>query len=573
MSEKILVAAKGIEIDEDGSLIGEIRADIDVDMRCFGLQLALFEDRKMKSDDRRKILNAFNEFYCSEFYDALHETRWNFIKKPKIFITGVTDDKIKINYPFIATQDVKAFSVVDGDITKDIKIDGKVDVSKLGENYLTYSVEDSEGNSIKVKRKITIRTNEKPKILGVENVTITMGDIFNPLENVKALDKEDGDITKYIEIKGKINNAKAGDYEILYTIIDSDDNIVTEKRIVTVKENTNEDEQLRLSIVNSARKLIGKPYVWGGNYYPLGRDSGTDCSGLCQWAYNDNGINISRTTYTQINEGKEAVVTALKPGDLIFSRFSSANTPEHVFLYSGYKNGQHWCVEAPRTGLNIRERQFDWGSNFRARRIIPDAPPVSSSSGNKDVGSKASANIIYYVKSIEGYAPYIYRDEVGVKTLGYGMTGGELEGVSTPLSESEATAHLTNNFNNYYYSKVLKMLQDKGATNMLQREVDALTSFAYNLGVEALRGSRLCAKYVAGERGESIHEEFKKWCHAGNQVLQGLVRRREEEWRIFSGQGNVQGYNSTPEISYIGTSGRETGELVTDNGGYGASPY
>lgn len=37
---------------------------------------------------------------------------------------------------------------------------------------------------------------------------------------------------------------------------------------------------LQLAVVNSARKLIGKPYVYGGNYAPLGSDSGTDCSGL-----------------------------------------------------------------------------------------------------------------------------------------------------------------------------------------------------------------------------------------------------------------------------------------------------
>ena len=28
------------------------------------------------------------------------------------------------------------------------------------------------------------------------------------------------------------------------------------------------------------------------------------------------------------------------------------------------------CVEAPRTGLNIRERTFTWTSEMRARRIL-----------------------------------------------------------------------------------------------------------------------------------------------------------------------------------------------------------
>ena len=123
-------------------------------------------------------------------------------------------------------------------------------------------------------------------------------------------------------------------------------------------------------IVESARKLIGKPYVWGGNYPPLGSDSGTDCSGLCQWSYNDNGIKITRTTYTQIKEGREVAESDLQLGDLVFTNFSSPNVPEHVYIYSGEKDGKHMCIEAPRTGLNIRERSFTWDSSTRARRLL-----------------------------------------------------------------------------------------------------------------------------------------------------------------------------------------------------------
>lgn len=332
-------------------------------------------------------------------------------------------------------------------------------------------------------------------------------------------------------------------------------------------------DSLRNSVVNSARKLIGKPYVWGGNYPPLGSDIGTDCSGLMQWAYNDNGIKISRTTYTQIKEGIEVSEAELKPGDLIFLRFSSPGVPEHVFMYSGKKNGKHMCVEAPRTGLNIREIEFTWGANYRARRIIKDTPGGNT---NGPAGTKASKNIIYYVKGIEGYAPYHYYDSVGVKTLGYGMTGSELNGVSVPLSETSATHYLVNNFNNLYYVPVLNMLKSRGATNMLQREVDALASFAYNcgLGSNGLGGSQLLKKYIAGERGESIHNEFKKWVHGGGEVLPGLVRRREEEWKIFSGSSSpIGGYNTAPSISYINKAGLPTSKLVTENGGYGASPY
>ena len=131
------------------------------------------------------------------------------------------------------------------------------------------------------------------------------------------------------------------------------------------KEQHVDVNSLAQKVVDTARTLIGKPYVWGGNYPPLGSDNGTDCSGLCQWAYHKNGISISRTTYTQITEGKEISPAGVQIGDLVFPN------ADHVFLYSGTnENDEHMCVEAPRTGLNIRERSFTFGDGYRVRRIL-----------------------------------------------------------------------------------------------------------------------------------------------------------------------------------------------------------
>lgn len=326
-----------------------------------------------------------------------------------------------------------------------------------------------------------------------------------------------------------------------------------------------DSSETQQNVINSARKLIGRPYIFGGNVSPLGSDEGTDCSGLMQWAYNDNGIKISRTTYTQISEGTEVSENELQPGDLVFSRFSSSTTPEHVFMYSGTVNGKYMCVEAQKTGTNIMEREFTWASGMRARRIIKDSSP---SVPGGDATSKPSDNIIYFIKGKEGFAPNYYYDVVGVKTLGYGLTGSELNGITPPISEQQATNLLAKAFKNNYYTKVLDIVKAKGVTNAKQREIDAFASFAYNLGVGAFSGSTLLEKYVAGKRGEAIHTEFKKWVHAGGEVLPGLVTRREEEWKIFSGSTSpVPGYNSKPSIAVIGGSG-----VVTTNGGYGAKP-
>lgn len=119
------------------------------------------------------------------------------------------------------------------------------------------------------------------------------------------------------------------------------------------------------NVVTSARKLLGTPYVYGGNYPPLGSDSGTDCSGLMQWAYNDNGITISRTTYTQINEGTAvASINDCQPGDLLFPHAG------HVVMYTGKVDGTHRIIHAPRTGTVVQEVDLYFTDPIAIRRIL-----------------------------------------------------------------------------------------------------------------------------------------------------------------------------------------------------------
>ena len=152
------------------------------------------------------------------------------------------------------------------------------------------------------------------------------------------------------------------------TITDNDG-----KGYIPVPYNRQEESSsvLRQNVVASARKLLGKPYVYGGNYPPLGSDSGTDCSGLCQWAYNDNGIKISRTTYTQINDGRETTLDDLKMGDLVFTRGKSDNG--HVVMFiSKNDDGSIHVIEAKQTGTNIMENDRTPNSDYRYRSIIND---------------------------------------------------------------------------------------------------------------------------------------------------------------------------------------------------------
>lgn len=91
--------------------------------------------------------------------------------------------------------------------------------------------------------------------------------------------------------------------------------------------------------IRFALSKVGLPYVWGGT-----GPRGYDCSGLMQAAYRDAGVNLSRTTYTQIHDGAPVPRSMIAPGDLVFPHAG------HVQMYIG--NGQ--VVEAPYTGANIR---------------------------------------------------------------------------------------------------------------------------------------------------------------------------------------------------------------------------
>nr|WP_245324242.1 C40 family peptidase [Nesterenkonia lacusekhoensis] len=80
------------------------------------------------------------------------------------------------------------------------------------------------------------------------------------------------------------------------------------------------------SIVSAAYAGVGTPYSWGGT-----TTAGFDCSGLINWAYNQAGKSVPRTTH-----GMAASLTSVsspEPGDIVL-----ANGNGHGGIYVG--NGQ-----------------------------------------------------------------------------------------------------------------------------------------------------------------------------------------------------------------------------------------
>lgn len=97
-------------------------------------------------------------------------------------------------------------------------------------------------------------------------------------------------------------------------------------------------------VIDTALSRVGDPYVWGG-----ARPGGFDCSGLVQWAFDQHGIGMPRTTFDQVGVGTPVGVLAdAKPGDLLF--FHTYARYSHVGLYLGEGRMLH----APHRGSSVR---------------------------------------------------------------------------------------------------------------------------------------------------------------------------------------------------------------------------
>ncbi len=76
----------------------------------------------------------------------------------------------------------------------------------------------------------------KPIFVGLDDVTITVGEEFDARANVSATDAEDGDLTAAIIISGSVDPMTTGVYELTYRVTDSDGNTTIATRNVTVEE-------------------------------------------------------------------------------------------------------------------------------------------------------------------------------------------------------------------------------------------------------------------------------------------------------------------------------------------------
>lgn len=114
-------------------------------------------------------------------------------------------------------------------------------------------------------------------------------------------------------------------------------------------------------VVDYLMQFRGTPYKWGGNSL----SSGVDCSGLIQQGFAKFGVNVARTTYDQIGQGKAVGFDELQVGDAVFFDTDPGHSgPDHVGIYIG--GGK--MLQAPKTGDVVKVS--DITSGYYANRFM-----------------------------------------------------------------------------------------------------------------------------------------------------------------------------------------------------------
>lgn len=195
--------------------------------------------------DGDKIILGNNFGTPIEFSDHKFTGTINFTRvydKPTISLNE--NVHLIVGQKFDIMDGVTAVDAMGENLTSDISIENVNDfkgdgTDPIGNYTINYSVSDSLDQSVTVTRNIVVDLGETPVITQPGDITLNVGDKLDLLENVVATDTEDGNLTNRIVVSNPSNfkgdgTDVAGEYKITYIVTDSNGNVSSVTRTITV---------------------------------------------------------------------------------------------------------------------------------------------------------------------------------------------------------------------------------------------------------------------------------------------------------------------------------------------------
>lgn len=261
--------------------------------------------------------------------------------------------------------------------------------------------------------------------------------------------------------------------------------------------------------------------------------------------HKDGGIVIgNKTNGLEVEDGE--VVKLDNDGTKVYSSMPllNGNSPAQLVL-NGFQ---------PNKVFNAQER-------YKNKVGLKDDGTTKFAGGGSHPYGRVSENGINLIRSFEGYMPRVYRDSGGVETIGYGETDKNFINKyrATGISRQDADAQLRNRAQ-WFYDGVAR--RTRGWDKLNQQQRDALTSYAYNIGLGGYGAHKHLLSAI--ERGDYENAALNINAGFNDTRNPGLKKRRIKERNLFI-QGAVGIKSNINPTEPPVVSNPEFDKLVTPN--------
>jgi lysozyme len=210
-------------------------------------------------------------------------------------------------------------------------------------------------------------------------------------------------------------------------------------------------------------------------------------------------------------------------------------------IYTVRDMGRVWLDQGPGTGWLIEIRGTPFEPSI-APKSQPMTVPQSAPKLIQPSAFRLNSIATEMIKSYEGLDLDAYEDGVGVWTIGIGTTtypNGRPVKPGDRITEQQALDYFRHDVDLF-----IQALRELVTVSLTGRQIAALTSFIYNVGIGSdrypeqypgFKYSTLRTRINEGASVDEIQTQFRRWINRGTPTEAGLRKRRESECELWIG--------------------------------------
>lgn len=146
-------------------------------------------------------------------------------------VISADDQTIEVGTSFDPLTNVTASDVQDGDLTRDVKVTGNVDTTKLGTYQLTYSVSDHDGGQTTKTINITVYAKDA-SFSGLDALTVQQGSTPDLRKGVSVSDPYSATPSDFTVTT--CDTKTPGQKSVTYSYVDKWSHVTTKDRVINV---------------------------------------------------------------------------------------------------------------------------------------------------------------------------------------------------------------------------------------------------------------------------------------------------------------------------------------------------